>query len=405
MKNTSGGAFLVIGTTVGAGMLSLPLITAACGLGTALVLLLLSWSVMYLTSLKLLKACEQHKEGVNLTTLIQKKMPFVFQLAFIIIYLLLLYALMSAYTTQGASFIQAMGQHYTSSTTAVNSHASSQALITTAISAIIFIAIFGSIILNTKFSDYLNRCFISLKLIFFIACLCAMYPFLEWSFATSKPLSIAAILFAWPTLLPSFGFQNIVPVLYEYQKGNISAIKRSVLFGSLAVLVIYIVWIAATLSILPQISGSDSYKHLFFSGNNLDLLMQLILHKTSSDYIALFLSIFMNVSIITSFICVGLSLFHYIKDTFKRFHINLSSFLALILTFIVPYFFTVIYPDGFILALQYAAIFAVIVFVYTPIYLDEGRRYKLESLYPLTLGTLVIICEVLNLTHIISPFL
>jgi amino acid permease len=114
--------------------------------------------------------------------------------------------------------------------------------------------------------------------------------------------------------------------------------------------------------------------------------------------------VFINISIITSFICVGLSLYHYIKDTFKRFGIEINRTIGFLLTFIPPFVFTVFYPKGFILALQYAAIFAVIIFVFTPIYLDKNNKADKGNLYPLILGALVIVAQILNLLGISQPF-
>lgn len=388
MRKTFGGAFLVVGTTIGAGMLSLPLITAACGLGMAIFLMVLSWSVMYITSLKLIKLCAEHPLGVNFTTLIENKMPPFFQVVFTVVYLLLLYALMAAYTTQGTDLINMLD---------------GESIPHISINALIFIIIFGSIILSVTLSDYINRSFVSLKLIFFVLCLLSMVLYLNLSYAFFAPISVLALLFAWPTLLPSFGFQNIIPVLYEYQKGDVEQIKKSVLYGSLTVLGIYILWLMACLTILPQL-GSHSYASIYANGNSLTDLIAAIKAYTHSNVIGTFLTVFINISIVTSFLCVGLSLLHYIRDIFVRFGINVNQAFAFLLTFIPPFIFTVFYPQGFILALQYAAIFAVIVFVFTPIFLDTSSRYKFKNLYPLILGSLVIVAQVYNLSGAISPF-
>ncbi|WP_119344563.1 amino acid permease [Facilibium subflavum] len=388
MQRSFGGAFLVVGTTIGAGMLSLPLITAACGLGVSIILVILSWSVMYSTALKLIRVCENQPLGVNYTTLIKNTMPLSMQMLFTVVYLLLLYALMSAYTTQGATLIQLVTQ---------TQHAS------VAIDVIVFILIFGLVILSTRLSDYVNRSFVSIKLIFYVLCVLSMIVCLKLGNMLAGPLSFYAIIFAWPTLLPSFGFQNIIPVLYEYQKGDVKAIKRSILTGSLMVLGIYIIWLFVCLSILPQ-TGHDSYQQIFARGNTLDVFMQAIKTSTQSKWINTFLSIFINISIITSFICVGLSLYHYIRDTFNRMGLQINKAIGFFLTFLPPFIFTVFYPKGFILALQYAAIFAVVIFVFTPVYLDIENRKKAHNFYPLILGALVIIAQILNLSGIAKPF-
>lgn len=388
MQKSIGGAFLVVGTTIGAGMLSLPLITAACGPIVSIVLIIISWSVMYSTALKLINICAKQPLGVNYTTLIKQAMPLSLQVVFTVVYLLLLYALMAAYTTQGAALIQLVSANqYT----------------TTSIDATVFIIIFGLVILSTKLSDYINRSFVSVKLLFYLLCITSMALWIKAYNIFNIPLSFYAIVFAWPTLLPSFGFQNIIPVLYEYQKGDLAAIKKSVLLGSVTVLVVYIIWIFICLTILPQ-QGPHSYQSIFEQGNSLTEFMSEIKASTQSTSINTFLSVFINISIITSFICVGLSLFHYIKDTCKRFGYDINRIIGFFLTFLPPFIFTVFYPKGFILALQYAAIFAVVIFVFTPIYLDKSNRQKFSGLYCLLLGALVIIAQIFSLTINVDLF-
>ena len=343
---------------------------------------------MYFTSLKLLKLCAKHQAGVNFTTLMEGKAPRLIQLLFIITYLLLLYSLVAAYTTQGASLIATVSEHHI---TRVPS------------STLVFILIFGLIIISQKLSDYSNRFFIGIKFIFFTLTIITLMSFVNWHYSIALPVSFSAIVFAWPTLLPSFGFQNIVPVLYEYQQGDVAAIKRSILIGSLLVLFIYIIWVFICLSILPQ-TGAHSYSTLFHQGNTLSKFTHSIQTRSHNHFINSFLSIFINVSILTSFICCGLSLLHYIKDTFKKFNRTIPTSAALLLTYLPPFIFTVFYPKGFVLALQYASIFAVIIFVYTPLFLGDEKLYLKKNLYALVLGSLVIVAQLFNLAGVTQPF-
>ena len=381
MNKSIGGAFLVLGTTIGSGMLSLPLITAICGPIISIVLIVISWSIMYVTSLKLINICANEPLGINYPTLIEKKMPLSLQIIFIFFYLLLLYSLMAAYTTQGSSFVGLISSTYSMSTS---------------INTTIFIISFGFIIFSVKFSDYINRYFVSIKLLFYLLCIANMALWVNISNIFNMPLSFHAILFAWPTLLPSFGFQNIIPVLYEYQKGNLEIIKNSIIIGSVIVLFVYIIWIFICLTILPQ-KGIHSYASIFKEGNSITEFSKEIKNITKNTTINTFLSIFINISVITSFICVGLSLFHYIKNTGKRFGYSINRFKGFVITFLPPFIFTVFYPKGFILALKYAAIFAVVIFVFIPIYLDKKNRKNFSSVYCLLLGILVIITQIFNL--------
>ncbi|OGT50678.1 MAG: amino acid transporter [Gammaproteobacteria bacterium RIFCSPHIGHO2_12_FULL_42_13] len=381
MSKTIGGTFLVLGTSVGAGILSLPLITAACGFGTAILLITLSWSVMYYTGLQLLEACSKYPVGVNFTTLIDKKISRRMQVIFTICYCLLLYSLLAAYTTQGADTISLVLHNDVHSVS---------------INALVFLIIFGAIITGYQLSDYANRTFLLIKFLFFIISIFIMLKFFTARYLLNATPTFSAVLLAWPTLLPAFGFQNIIPVLYEYQNGNKNAVKKSITYGSILVLGIYIFWIFACFSILPQ-RGIHSYESIYKHGNNLLQFISAIKNKTGGHWVKYNLQIFINISIITSFICCGLSLLHYIKDIFQRIKIKISNTIGVVTSLLPPYFFSILYPNGFILALQYASIFAVIVFVYTPMLLCNKKLFSTKNLYPLILGTLVIIAQVLNL--------
>ncbi|MDE5019033.1 amino acid transporter, partial [Francisella tularensis subsp. holarctica] len=75
--------------------------------------------------------------------------------------------------------------------------------------------------------------------------------YIDPSYLSRAPLSLSEYIFAWPTLLTSLGFHNIIPVIYEYQKGDINKNKISILIGSLSVLEIYIIWIFLALALIP----------------------------------------------------------------------------------------------------------------------------------------------------------
>ena len=188
-------------------------------------------------------------------------------------------------------------------------------------------------------------------------------------------MTLSAFIFTWPTLLPSFGFHNVIPVIYEYQKGDVRLIKKSILIGSLSVLAIYIVWVFLALALIPQ-QGLHSYQELYVSGNNTPagLAMQI---KTSlnSNMLEIGLNSFIHITI-TSFIGVGVSLIHYVRDLFSKYGKQINNTALCLICFLPPLIFTVFYPKGFILALQYAAIFAVIIFVYTPSFLSRKQDLK-----------------------------
>ena len=389
-----GSVFLIIGTTIGAGMLSLPLIVASCGFTMAIILLILSWSVMYITALKLLRVCAKYPLGVNFTSMMQSQVSKGYLIFFSIIYLLLLYSLMSAYIIQGSSLVSAITSLDNSNKTQVG------------LAAVIFTLTFGALMFSYRVSDYTNRFFVIVKFLFFAVTVFIMLFYINLSYLSRTPLSLSAFIFALPTLLLSFGFHNIIPVIYEYQKGDINKIKKSIIIGSLSALMIYIIWIFLALALIPQ-QGLHSYQTLFSSGNNtLAGLVAEVREVSGSGLLEAWLNTFIHIAIITSFIGVGISLVHYIYDLFTRYNRQIGNLALGLICFIPPLIFTILNPRGFILALQYAAIFAVIIFVYTPSFLSRKSDLKVycSNFYVIFMGSVVIFFEIFNLCFDINPF-
>ncbi|GAB4221776.1 MAG: aromatic amino acid transport family protein [Francisella sp.] len=349
---------------------------------------------MYITAIKLLKICSKYPLGVNFTSMMQTQAKKGYLVFFSIIYMLLLYSLMSAYTTQGSFLVSSIANFDTSNKIMVG------------LAGIIFTLIFGTLMFSYKISDYSNRIFVILKFLFFAIAIAIMIFYININFLNNKPISLSSFIFAWPTLLPSFGFHNIIPVIYEYQKGDIKKIKKSIFIGSVIVLIVYIIWIFLALSLIPQ-QGLHSYQTLFNNGNNTPTGFAIEIKKLSGSIILESgLNIFIHMAIITSFIGVGVSLIHYVRDLFNRYNIKINNLFLGLICFIPPLIFTNFYPQGFILALQYAAIFAVIIFVYTPVFLNKkiDAKFKYINIYVIFMGSLVIFCQILNLYFDINPF-
>jgi amino acid permease len=267
------------------------------------------------------------------------------------------------------------------------------------ISSIIFILIFAALMFSYKASDYTNRAFVSLKFIFFIVAMLIMLFYININYLGDGPSGVSSFIYAWPTLLPVFGFHNIIPVIYEYQKGDIKSIKKSIFIGSICVLVVYVIWVFLALGVVPQ-HNVHSYHSLFKLGNDTPSgLVSQIKAISGSNILELALNLFIHIAVITSFIGVGISLMHYIRDLFARYNKHINSLIVAIICFIPPLIFTVFYPRGFILALQYAAIFAVIIFVYTPTFLSASKDLKVNfsHIYVVAMGSAVILFEVFNL--------
>lgn len=85
-------------------------------------------------------------------------------------------------------------------------------------------------------------------------------------------------------------------------------------------MIIYVIWILLALALIPQ-QGLHSYQTLFMSNNNTPMgLASEIRQVSGSDFLETGLNAFIHIAIITSFIGVGISLMHYIRDLFSRYN-------------------------------------------------------------------------------------
>ena len=88
---------LIAGTTIGGGMLALPILTASVGLVPTLILYFICCLVMMCTGLILLDVSLWYKEETNLLTLAKRTLGPVGEACTLVLYLFLFYSLMTAY--------------------------------------------------------------------------------------------------------------------------------------------------------------------------------------------------------------------------------------------------------------------------------------------------------------------
>ncbi|WP_438884798.1 aromatic amino acid transport family protein, partial [Bacillus cereus group sp. Bce018] len=68
------------------------------------------------------------------------------------------------------------------------------------------------------------------------------------------------------------------------------------------------------------------------------------------------IGIFADLALLTSFLGVSLGLFEFMGDTLRKKGAGVNRFVASVATFTPPLLFALFYPQGFIMALGYAAI-------------------------------------------------
>ena len=358
-----GGALLLTGSCIGVGMLGLPILTGIAGFFPSLGVFLLVWGFVTLTSFFMVEIIGWFKEPVNLISMVSETLGVVGKILCWVLYLFLFYALLVAYIALSgkhtAGFLQE-GFAFTLPSWA---------------GSCFFVAAFGALVcLGTGPVDRLNRFLMLGKVLtYLILIVCSV------RFVSTKLLSYAQptyVLTSLPILVTAFGFQNMVPSLMRYMGGDRKRVRQSILIGSTFTLVIYLIWQLIVLGILPINAILESYRE----GQDATFALGKIVGSVWIGYSSRLLAFF---ALLTSFLAQSLSLVHFLSDGLRIKHREHESVGMCLLTLAPPLILSILFPDIFFKALDFAGgICAVILLGILPGLMTWIGRYRKGTLLP-----------------------
>ena len=381
-----GGIFLVAGTAVGGGMLALPLVSGLVGFTGAALGLIAIWVLMVITGLLVLEVNlalpSYHNSFSSMArATIGKKAQWVAWLSC----LLLLYSLVGAYIGGVGSLLNEVAR-------------SIHLTVSMPMAAISFTVIFGGFVwLGTYIVDLVNRFFLSAKFILLAIVIVSLFPYIDQPLLTpvfkAHPHAILAMV---PIFLTSFGYHTVIPSLRNYFGKDDVIIKKSIIYGSLLPLIVYLLWLMVIIGVIP-VQGDRSFSYIAYKHNDLSVFFQVFSHVVQQPFVVGCLNAFSNIAVFTSFLGVSLGLFDFLADGFKRSNTLLGRSQTAGLTFIPPLIFALFYPHGFIFALGYAAIFVTVLEVILPAAMAFclRRRTDLSSSYRVFGGDVLLWCVML----------
>jgi tyrosine-specific transport protein len=345
MKKMVNAVFLVAGTAVGAGLISLPLATANVGLFWSLIVIAASFFVAYQTSCMAINLSVVAQKGLSIVELSQEFSGRAACIISMINFYILSFALLTVYFSATVS----IASHFT------NTHMNTLFSI---LCGLVFLGLFS---LKIKAFNRANS-FMFLLLIFSVVIiLTSLYskqtiPF-EVNFVRAKD-----IFYLLPIMFTSFGVQNVCPFVFNYLDMDTKKVKRAFLLGILIAAVIYTVWIY---TILNTVHTSDTsfydkiLTHDVVSGELVNFLCKI----SSSQYSSLFFEGLTLFAIITSAIGIGLGLIESLRGICKYRSLVAPAVIA------VPVFTTIFVPNVFMNVLAFGGIIATIFVIFMPFYL------------------------------------
>ncbi|WP_215405699.1 aromatic amino acid transport family protein [Vibrio gigantis] len=351
-----GSTLIIAGTTIGAGMLALPLASAGIGFSTSLFLMLGLWALMAFTALLMVELHQFAESDATLHTLAHTILGTKGKWIASFAVMFLFYALCAAYIAGGgAQFNQRI-----SDIAGIELNGQVTTLLFTLLVAAV-------VTIGTHSVDKVNRVLFGLKLIAMVLVLSFLAPNITSQYLMSMPLQQGLIVAAIPVVFTSFGFHGSIPSIVRYLDGDVRSLRKVMIIGSALPLVIYIFWQSVTLGVISQ--------EQLLSDTSLGALLVSLSQTVHQSNLSVIVGVFADLALLTSFIGVSLGLFEFMGDSLSKKLGNAKRVKTAAITFLPPLGFALFYPQGFIMALGYAAIALSVLAILLPTVMVYKVRY------------------------------
>jgi tyrosine-specific transport protein len=367
-----GGILLIVGTSIGGGMLALPVANAATGFWLSSLFLLICWALMTCGALFILEANLYLPRGKHMISMAKATLGNYGLLTAWVSYLALLYTLLSAYISGGSDVLSSVLRNFG---LPLNEWQAST----------LFTLSFGLIVYGgIHFVDYANRALMFGKLAIYFLLVVLIAPYIKLPNVHHGELRYigGSIMI----LITSFGFAIIVPNLRDYFDDDIKQLKRVILIGSLIPLICYIAWDAVIIGSLPS-TGTHGLEGLMNNPHTTSALAGLLAEQIQNKTISALFNFFTSICMLTAFLGVSLCLFSFLADGLKLRSSGRHGLGLFILTFAPPLLMVLYYPGAYIHALSYAGIFCIILLLLLPALMCYFGRQKYPSVFLVPGGT------------------
>lgn len=355
-----GGILLIVGTSIGGGMLALPVSTAEVGFSNSIFFLIFCWLIMTAGALLILEVNLRLPAGSNMISMAKSTLGLPGQIIAWITSLLLLYTLLSAYISGGSDVFNSLLHKMNID-------------LPNSLTAIMFTLLFSVIVYKgIRSVDYVNRGLMFGKLGIYILLVAIISPHSSTMGLTAG--SARAFTGTLMILITSFGYATIIPSLRDYFGEDIRGLRRVILLGSLIPLGCYIIWDAVIMGVVSR-EGEHGLLALMSSEHATSGLTEALSQSVQNQWISGFFGFFTSICMLTAFLGVSLGLFDFLADGLKLQKFGHQGKYTLALTFLPPLAVVLFNPGIYLHALSYAGICCVILLLLLPALMAwKGRK-------------------------------
>ncbi|PAA95110.1 tryptophan permease [Serratia fonticola] len=398
-----GGAMIIAGTAVGAGMFSIPIVTSGVWFSGSVALLIYTWFCMLISGLMILEATLNYPAGASFHTVVKDLLGKGWNTLNGLSITFVLYILTYAYISAGGSIIA----HTLEGVFGANQ----------TLSGLVFAIVVAFIVwLSTRAVDRLSTILIGGMVITFVLSVGDMFTHVQpavlfnqgGSDANYLPYALAAL----PYLLTSFGYHGNVPGLVKYYQKDSGAVVRSLVYGTLLALAIYILW----QYVIQGNIARDAFKQVIAEGGNIGSLLKQMGNVSSSHAVGQLLNAFSYMALASSFLGVSLGLFDFLADFFKFKDNQAGRTKSALVTFVPPTLAALLFPNGFLYAIGFAGLAATIWAVIVPAMMARASRRRFPQasyrapggqgmiLFIILFGAINAVAHVLTLLDLLPVF-
>ena len=325
---------LITGTTVGAGMLGLPIKTGLSGLLPSLLGMIVVWGLMLGTAWILASRiiASDHTTS-DLPTLFQQELGTAGKWLSIIGYLTIFYGLLVAYLSGASSIFVDL----------IKLPLARQVWI-----IIFFIVVTGTILFGLDLVRKGNAAIMMVLGISFVFLLTKTgqnlnprhLTYTDWHFIPS----------ALPIIVCAFAFHAIIPTVCRSLKWQSRACWQALLIGTLLALALNALWVLVVIGALPLAGlGQENILAAFHENLPATVPLSMAFHSKVITTAGMFFSL---AAIITSYFGVGIAFMGFFRDLIYSFGKKSNRFKEALLTFGPPFLIALLYPNLFLKALD-----------------------------------------------------
>jgi tyrosine-specific transport protein len=356
-----GGTLLVAGTSIGVGMLALPVATAGGGFLPSIALYILCWFFMLCTGLLVLEACIWMPKNANLITLSTELLGKWGGRVCWALYLFLFSCLMIAHVGSGAGiFFDLTGGH-----------------LPQWLGATIYVILFSPVV-------YFGALWVDRGNLLMMAGLILTYIlFISSAVSYVTPALLArmdwgSVWLSIPVVFTAFGFQSLIPTLFNYMNRSVSRVRLSLILGTTIPLGIYIIWELLILGIIPY-EGKGGLLEAFQHGQS---AVAPLGSSTHNQTFLLLGQAFAFFAMTTSYWGIAIAFVDFLLDGLKLSRKGIGKALVCAGVFLTPLLITWFDPHLFLNSLRIAGGYGVALLLGAmPILMVwSGRYYKGHSL-------------------------